>query len=124
MNATYETQLLCRAVDENGDMVFGAGDAGFVNGAEAMDQVIKTRLAAGAGEWWEGDDTAIPWFSEVLGSMIRENRVSEIDLLVVNRLLDTVGVTGVDNIQSSITGRQYHFSCTAHTVHGDVEVSI
>lgn len=124
MNATYATQLVYRREDENGDMVFGAGEEGFIEADKAMSQVLKTRLAAGAGEWWEGDDTAIPWFTGVLGSMCREGRKDEIDLLVINRIMDTVNVIGIDDIKSEIVNRQYRFSATVHTVYGDVTAEV
>lgn len=124
MLSTYDTQLIYRAEDENGDMVFGAGDAGFIDGSDAMSQVLKTRLAAGDGEWWEGDSGAIPWFTDILGSMIRDGRKADIDLLVIARITDTVNVTGVADIKSEIVNRQYRFRCTVHTVYGDVTAEV
>lgn len=124
MMAQYETQLVYRREDENGDMVLGAYDGGFVSGLEAMRQVLKTRLYAGQGEWWEGDDTAVPWFSEVLGTMLRKNRLSEINMMIVNRIMDTVGVTGVKSISSGIVGREFHFSCTVSTVYGELPMEV
>lgn len=124
MNAAYETNLVVRATDANGDMIIGIGDSVLITGREAMSQVIRTRLAAGNGEWWEGDAGAIPWHTDVIGAMLRENRLRELDLMVVNRIMDTVGVTGVDDVRSSIANRTYHFSCTVHTVYGDVTAEV
>lgn len=125
MIAQYETQLRYRKVDENGDMVFGStGDSGFLDKADAMAQVLKTRLAACEGEWWEEDPGALPWYTDILGSMVTQGRVEEIDLMVIDRIMDTVGVNSVSNIESGVEGRHYHFTCTAHTVHGDVPVEV
>ena len=41
MKAQYETQLKYRALDENGDMIFGHGDRDFISGLPAMAQVLK-----------------------------------------------------------------------------------
>ena len=127
MLAQYETQLKYRRMDENGDMVFGeTGDAGFLQQKDAMAQVIKTRLAACEGEWWEDDPGALPWYTEILGSMVTQGRVEEIDLMVIERIMDTVGVISVSDIESSVERqrRHYHFTCTAHTVYGDVPVEV
>lgn len=126
MIATYETDLLCRRPDANGDYMLGAGDVGFATGQEAMRLVLDTRIRSCAGEWWEGDDDAIPWMTEIIGALIPENRLEEIDLLIVARIQDTVGVLDVSNVESSLVNRKYQFSCTVATVYGDVplEVSI
>lgn len=125
MLAQYETQLKYRKIDENGDMVFGeTGDSGFLESSEAMAQVLKTRLAACEDEWWEDDPGALPWFTEILGSMVSQGRVDEIDLMVIERIMSTVGVNSVSNIESYVKDRHYYFTCTAHTVHGDVPVEV
>ena len=125
MLAQYETQLKYRRLDENGDMVFGeTGEFGFLESADAMAQVLKTRLGACEDEWWEDDPGAIPWFTEVLGSMVSQERVDEIDLMVIDRITSTVGVNSVSNIESYVKDRHYYFTCTAHTVHGDVPVEV
>lgn len=125
MIAQYESQLKYRKLDEDGDMVFGCtGDSGFLRKEKAMAQVLKTRLAACEDEWWEDDPGALPWFTEILGSMVSQGRVEEIDLMVINRIMDTVGVISVTNIESSVKNRQYHFSCTVHTVQGDVPLEV
>lgn len=124
MNPAYTTQLVCRAEDENGDMTMGRGEAELLTGTQAMAQMLKTRLGVCEDEWWEGDDGAIPWHTEVLGTMIRQGRQEEIDLMVLNRIRDTVGVIDVTGIESSIVNRQYRFSCTVRTVYGEVQASV
>lgn len=124
MLAQYETQLKYRKMGKDGDAVFGSEGSVFLEGAEAMAQVLKTRLAACEGEWWEGDDGALPWFTGILGSMVAKGRVDEIDLMVVDRIMSTVGVNSVSNIVSGVKDRHYSFTCTAHTVYGDVPVEV
>lgn len=121
MIAQYETKLKYRKTDENGDMVFGGGDSDFLDGAAAMEQVLKTRLAVIDGEWWEGDEGAMPWTSEVLGQMVTQNRINEIDLMVIDRIMDTIGVISVSNIESGVTNRQYYFRCMVQTIYGSVQ---
>lgn len=123
MIADYLNQLKCRRVDSDGDMIFGA-DNSLVEGQEAMLQVLKTRLAAAEGEWWEGDDTAVPWYTEIVGFMAPEGRREEIDMMVIDRITDTVGVISVDDIQSSIENRRYTLECTVQTVYGEIPIEV
>lgn len=125
MKAQYETNLVCRAMDEDGDMRFGEGQNGQLHTLDAMKQVLKTRLGAVAGEWWEGDEGAIPYFDgNVLGAIANDKTKDAIDLLVINRIMDTVGVTGVSNVESSIENRRYHFTCSVQTVYGTTTAEV
>lgn len=124
MIAQYQTNLIARRMDENGDMIFGAGDAGFCGGLEAMTQLLKTRIAAIEDEWWEGDAKAIPWISSVLASPTIARNKDAIDLMVIERIMDTVGVIGVSDIESAFSGRSYSFSCKVQTVYGDTTAEV
>ena len=124
MLAQYETQLKYRRLDENGDVMFGGGESDFLTGREAMEQVIKTRLGSAENEWWEGDDTALPWYTEMIGTMNTPDKVEELDLLVIGRIMDTIGVISVKDIQSSIENRHYHFTCKVQTIYGEVNAEV
>ncbi len=124
MNAQYTTNLKYRRLDENGDMLFGSGDKDFLYGLDAMQQVIQTRLKAIRDEWWEGDPTALPWTTEVLGARITTFSKDKIDLMVIERLMDTVGVTSVSDIRSGFIDRRYTFRCKVHTVYGETTAAI
>lgn len=119
MIAQYATNLKYRKMDENGDYVFGHGDDDFLYGLDAMAQVLRTRLGAMRGEWWEGDDTALPYFDGILGAAATEQNKDAIDLMVIERIMDTVGVTGVSEISSTIVNRHYSFFCKVQTVYGE-----
>ena len=124
MQAQYETKLIYRRLDENGDYVWGNSMNDMLSGQDAMRQVIQTRLRAIQGEWWEGDRTALPYFGEMLGAPGSMSQIRRIDLMVIARLMDTIGVLNVTNFQSSYNNRQYQCSCTAHTVYGDVYAEV
>ena len=124
MIAQYETQLIYRRLDENGDMVFGQANTGHLRTLDAMAQVLKTRLAAVEGEWWEGDDGALPYFTQILAGRATEANRQAFDLLVVDRIMDTKGVVSVENIESSVENRRYSFRCTVNTVYGQVNVEV
>ena len=126
MQAQYTTNLKYRKLDENDDMLFGHGDNDFLYGLDAMAQVIQTRLKAIYNEWWEGDETALPWFTDILGARASMFKKDEVDLMIIERLMDTIGVISVSDIESTLTNRQYFFRCKVQTVYGETtgEVSI
>lgn len=124
MNATYETQLCCRKLDENGDMVFGAGSEGMLYGLDAMKQILRSRLSVVAGEWWEGDRTAIPYLPDILGAPATRSVKDALDLMIINRIVDTVNVISVSNVKSSFENRVYRFSCDVQTIYGETEVEM
>lgn len=124
MIAQYATNLKYRKRDENGDYVFGHGDDDFLYGLEAMAQVIKTRLGAMRGEWWEGDETALPYFDGILGAAATSQNKDAIDLMIIERIMDTVGVTGVSEISSAFEDRRYSFSCKVQTVYGETTAEV
>ena len=121
MENQYTTNLIYRKLDANGDRIFGHNSDDFLSGKEAMKQVLLTRLKSIQGEWWEGDATAIPYF-DILGAYGTAAAKERFDLLVLDRINDTVGVTGTDGIESDISKGTYSFSCNVHTVYGEVEV--
>lgn len=118
MKAQYETQLKYRALDENGDMTFGHGDRDFISGLPAMAQVLKTRLSAVEGEWWEGDPHALPYYTAMIGAGATKQKQDAMDLMVINRIMDTVGVISVSDVKSTIQNRKYHFECKVQTIYG------
>lgn len=124
MQQQYATKLRYRRLDENGDMLLGVGEAGWLSGLDAMRQLISTRLRSIEGEWWEGDPTAIPYLTEVIGAPATERNRQIIDLMVIGRIMDTVGVDSISDITSTFSGRSYSFSCTVHTIYGDTTAEV
>ena len=121
MARVYDVDLKYRALDEDGDMVVGKN--AFLYRREALAQSIKTRLKLFANEWWEGDAGAIDMFGAVLGSPGTTRNRSEVDLLFVARIMDTIGVLDVTDVKSEIlSGRRYCFSCRAITQYGDITI--
>ena len=124
MQAQYETKLIYRTLDKNGDYVWGNSMNDMLSGQQAMRQVIQTRLGAIQGEWWEGDRTAIPYYTEVLGAPGGEQRRQAIDLMIISRLMDTVCVLSITDFESSLINRKYQCTCTVHTVYGKVSAEV
>ena len=124
MIAKYETNLKYRRRDENGDMVWGHGQQDYLSGLDAMAEVIKTRLGAIQGEWWEGDSTALPYYTEILTAYRTDENKSKIDLMIIERLMSTRGVLSVTNISSFYSGRNYTFKANVNTVYGTTRAEV
>lgn len=124
IKAQYETQLKYRRTDKDGDMTFGQGEQDFKTDLEAMAQVLKTRLAAAEDEWWEGDIGALPYFTDILGMASTEENRAAVDLMIINRIMDTVGVLGVSDVESFIENRHYRFNCKVQTVYGETTAEV
>ena len=124
MRAQYESQLIYRKLDDDGSTVFGHNAQDFLTGLEAMTQVIKTRLRTVWGEWWEGDETAVPYYTEVMGAYATESNRATIDMMITRRILDTVGVLSVQDVKSYISGRDYHYSCAVNTIYGKTSAEV
>lgn len=121
MATQYTNGIKYRKLDENGDYMIGRANE-FHEGLEAMAQAIKTRLKAIQGEWWEGDSTALPFMSEIIGTTRKDK--SQLDLMVIHRITDTIGVISVENIKSSLEGRTYSFSCDVKTIYGNTSIEV
>lgn len=121
MATQYTESIKYRRLDENGDYTFGKPNE-FLTGLEALTQAIQTRLKVIKGEWWEGDYTALPFMSEIVGKV--RNDKSRLDLMVIRRITDTVGVISVSEVQSTLSGRRYTFSCKVKTVYGETRVEV
>ena len=123
MDNSYDTDLKYRAIRDD-DVLFGHGEDDFLHGIDAMAQVLRTRLRALEDEWWEGDDTALPYYTEILGGPATEASQDAIDLMVIDRIMDTVGVLAVSDVTSSIEDRHYSFSCRVQTIYGETEAEV
>ena len=124
MISDYERNLRCRKRDENGDIIWGHGSDDYVTGLDAMAEVIRSRLQAVQGEWWEGDVTAIPYYDEIISAYQTKQNQAMIDLMVIDRIMDTRGVLSVSNVFSEIRDRKYTFRCTVNTVYGTTPAEV
>jgi len=110
-------------MDDNYDTVFGSGRANYVEGQDAMLQIIKSRLSLMKGEWWENTDEGIPLWQRILGTSGVNKSV--VDSIIQQRILDTEYVKSIDSLISSIdpNTRQYSFTATVTTEFGQVQVT-
>lgn len=117
-----------RALSPTGDYTFGAGTANFyVNNSKAVAQSVLTRLRLWQGEWFLNVTVGTPWLQQIL-SAVQKNTKAIRDLAIQSRVLQTEGVTGIDNYFSSVDSekRSMTVSMTISTIYGseDIEVTL
>lgn len=108
-------------LDASGDYVFGHGAADFfVNVPETVGQSVLTRLRLFAGEWFLDLSDGTQWDTKVLGKYTGALR----DLAVRQRILQTVGVTGIAEYDSSVdsVARKFAVSATMDTQFGQTTI--
>lgn len=80
---------MIRAIDSNGDWVFGSGTSAYKTGLAEVAQNIQTRLGMFLGDCFFDTGAGVDWFN-LLGS---KNQLS-LNLAVAAVILNTANVTG------------------------------
>lgn len=87
-----------RALDADGDYTFGRGQANFlVDSPACVGQLVLTRLRLWEGEWFLDEGEGTPYEQKILG----KGTVAVYDLAIRARILETQGVTGIQDYASS-----------------------
>jgi hypothetical protein len=106
---------------DSGDMTFGRGASDFlVNSPETVAQAVRTRLGLQLGDWFLNNQEGIDWRARVLGKYTIDTR----DLTIRDRILGTLGVTGISNYVSllNVDNRAFTVSVTIDTIYGKVQI--
>lgn len=106
-----------RAMTDAGDMRFGNQQADFLrDSAEAVGQIVTTRLLLWTGEWFLDTTEGTPWATAVLGVRTRQT----IEPAIRFRILGTPGVDSLEDFNLSIDpdGRASAVSCAIETSFG------
>lgn len=83
--------MIYRKLDDRGDYVFGGNRRDFLDGREAVEQAVKTRLLLLLDEWWEDRADGLPLWQEIAGSRGSEHARD----LILRRIVTTKHVTGI-----------------------------
>lgn len=111
-----------RKQDESGDYRFGAGLNDFyIDSAEAVAQAIDSRLKLWMGEWFADTADGTGWSQAILGKQSK----NLYELTLRQRVLETPGVTSIENFQSSLNSENRYLtvSMTVNTVYGQTSVT-
>lgn len=108
-----------RAVAPNGDHQFGRSGIFLINTPQAVAQVVRSRFALWAGEWFlntaEGTD-----YNAILGFGTQLTRDAEVQ----TRVLGTPGVTGIVAYDSNVDGRRFAVELNLNTQYGAAAVAL
>ena len=108
--------LLYRRRTPDGDMTMGEKP---ISNLTAMAEVVKTRVGELMGAWWEdGEDE--PTFMDYLSKPITEDNRFKVELMIIDQIQSTVGVTGVYDVSSTfLKDRSFQYSCRVTTEYGE-----
>lgn len=112
-----------RKLSGTGDSTFGSGLLNYwINTPEAVAQTVQTSLLLWYGEWYVDTTLGMPWIQGVLG----KHSQSTADLTVQDYVLNIIGVTNIENYQSTdLTARRiYSASLLLNTVYGPTPTTI
>lgn len=118
-----------RALDSNGDMLFGQGAANFlVNTPNCVAQAVLTKLRLMAGEWFLDINEGTPYSTQILGKSPQVKGVlaaSLRDRAIRDRILSTPGVLKIVNYSSQLDPRTRAFtvSTTITTIYGSTDIA-
>ncbi|CUJ53764.1 Uncharacterised protein [Achromobacter xylosoxidans] len=116
-----EVDMRYRKLDENGDYVFGNGQADFYRDVpDAPAQAVATRLKLWTNEWFANMADGTPYLPFVLG----RNTENSYDAVLMARILDTTGVVRIDEYNSTLDrdARKLSVAATITTQYGQTQV--
>ncbi|MBZ9939126.1 hypothetical protein LB518_22710 [Mesorhizobium sp. BR1-1-16] len=111
-----------RKVDASGDMIFGDDQRAYWRDIpEAPAQAVLSRLYLFLGEWFLDITDGTAWNTRVLG----KNTVDTRDPEIRARILDTEGVTSIDDYTSNLTrdDRKFSVQATISTAYGQTTIT-
>src|ERR1700744_5567744 len=113
--------ITVRALGANNEPQMGQGQGNFLSDADAVAQIIRTRLLLLEGEWWENLDEGLPLWQNIL--TYGANNLAALDLFIQDRISGAPYVTRVSNVQSSIVNRRLSYSATVQTDFGPITIT-
>jgi hypothetical protein len=111
-----------RKLTADGDYSFGQQQADFYrNVPETVGQAVLTRLELFTGQWFLDAEEGTPWRTDVLGKYTRDSY----DAVIQARILDTEGVTRIDDYSSTLDPdtRRLSVTATITTAYGQTTVA-
>lgn len=109
-----------RAIDNNGDWIYGIGRSAYISGKAQVAQSIQTRLLSFLGDCFFDMGAGIDWFNE-LGS---KDQIG-LNLAISAVILNTGFVTSINEISVSLDSkRNFRLQYTVNTSFGVVSNTI
>lgn len=108
-----------RKLDADGDMIFGRKNEYYEDVPEAVAQNVMTRLKLWRGQWFLDTEEGTLWLQQILG------KKPAADMVIRMRILDTYGVTTIDEFETLMNPdtRLLSVTATLSTVYGNTQIS-
>ena len=114
--------MLFRPLDASGDILPVLSSGALLSGPEAVAQLVKCRLSLLAGEWWETPDLGFPLPDSLASARLTDADAQALASSVAAYIRETPGVRDVEDVQFSVVGRRFAFSCSVRTDGGTAAV--
>lgn len=96
--AELDDYIVC-ALDANHDTYMVDGHMHYINGSDAISQMVKTRLMTFSEEWFLDLDAGVPWREEIFVKGYSEARIRSI---LGKTIFDTEGVQAVLDVEFTV----------------------
>lgn len=96
-----------RAIDTDGDWLFGKGKNDYFSSSEAVNANIKTRLLSWVGDCFFALADGIDWRSR-----LEANQKNQLIEEIKSNLLRAFGVVGINSVDAIFDGRTRHITIT------------
>lgn len=112
--------MISRAIDKNGDWMFGRGRQCYVSEIDALKQNIKTRLRQWVGDCYYRPEEGVDW-----NNLLEKGREELLDLDIKRVILQTGGVLRITDYSSTLNHdtRTLTVSATVESIFGQVPVN-
>jgi hypothetical protein len=116
------SSILVRALSPSGDMQWGNGQGNFISDADAVAQIIGTRLKLFQGEWFANQLEGLPLWQSILTGQLDADAAA---LLIQQVILGTPFVISVQQIQATYSpnSRQFSYAAIVQTQFGTFQLT-
>ena len=110
--------MLLRPVDASGDILPVLSSSDLLSGPEAVARLVQDRLSLLKGEWWEYPENGVFILETMRESRITEADAASLSSQITAYIRETPGVRDVENVDFSVEGRNFVYSCEILTEEG------
>ena len=117
-----DCHMFLRPADASGDILPVLSSADLLSGPEAVAQLVKYRLSLLRGEWWENPEWGFFVLEALQASRLTEAETAAVSAQISAYIRETPGVLEVENVQFSVSSRQFSYACSVRTGEGSAQI--
>ena len=114
--------MLLRPADASGDVLPVLSSADLFSGPEAVAQLVQYQLSLLRGEWWENPEWGFFVLETLQSSRLTEAETAAVAAQITAYIRETPGVLEVENVQFSVSSRQFSYACSVRTGEGSAQI--